>query len=181
MRKMGWRASDTRELSFRDCAVPEENLLGERGAGYRQFLEILDGGRISIAAMGLGLAQGAYDLAAAYARERKQFGQPIGKFQAIQFKLADMATEIEAGRGLVYRAAWLKDQGRPYGQAAAMAKLFTGELAHRVANHALQIHGGYGFMDEYPISRLYRDQKVLEIGEGTNEVQRLVIARHLGF
>jgi short/branched chain acyl-CoA dehydrogenase len=180
MQKMGWRASDTRELSFRDCAVPEGNLLGERGAGYRQFLEILDGGRISIAAMGLGLAQGAYDLAAAYARERKQFGQPISKFQAIQFKLADMATEIEAGRGLVYRAAWLKDQGRPYAQAAAMAKLYTGELAHRVANHALQIHGGYGFMDEYAISRLYRDQKVLEIGEGTNEVQRLVIARHLG-
>jgi short/branched chain acyl-CoA dehydrogenase len=181
MRKMGWRASDTRELSFRDCAVPEGNLLGERGAGYRQFLEILDGGRISIAAMGLGLAQGAYDLAAAYARERQQFGQPISKFQAIQFKLADMATEIEAGRALVYRAAWLKDQGRPYAQAAAMAKLFTGELAHRAANHALQIHGGYGFMDEYAISRLYRDQKVLEIGEGTNEVQRLVIARHLGF
>jgi short/branched chain acyl-CoA dehydrogenase len=181
MRKMGWHASDTRELSFRDCAVPEANLLGERGAGYRQFLEILDGGRISIAAMGLGLAQGAYDLAAAYARERKQFGQPISKFQAIQFKLADMATEIEAGRGLVYKVAWLKDQGRPFGQAAAMAKLYTGELAHRVANQALQIHGGYGYMDEYAISRLYRDQKVLEIGEGTNEVQRLVIARHLGF
>jgi short/branched chain acyl-CoA dehydrogenase len=181
MRKMGWRASDTRELSFRDCAVPEDNLLGERGAGYRQSLEILDGGRISIAAMGLGLAQGAYELASAYARERKQFGQRISKFQAIQFKLADMATEIEAGRGLVYRAAWLKDRGRPYGQAAAMAKLYTGELAHRVANHALQIHGGYGFMDEYAISRFYRDQKVLEIGEGTNEVQRLVIARHLGF
>ncbi len=181
MRKMGWRASDTRELSFRDCAVPEGNLLGERGAGYRQFLEILDGGRISIAAMGLGLAQGAYDLAGTYARERKQFGQPISKFQAIQFKLADMATEIEAGRGLVYKVAWLKDQGRPFGQAAAMAKLYTGELAHRVANQALQIHGGYGYMDEYAISRLYRDQKVLEIGEGTNEVQRLVIARHLGF
>jgi short-chain 2-methylacyl-CoA dehydrogenase len=181
MRKMGWHASDTRELSFRDCAVPARNLLGDRGAGYRQFLEILDGGRISIAAMGLGLAQGAYDLAAAYARERKQFGQPISKFQAIQFKLADMATEIEAGRGLVYKAAWLKDQGRPFGQAAAMAKLYTGELAHRVANQALQIHGGYGFMDEYAISRLYRDQKVLEIGEGTNEVQRVVIARHLGF
>jgi short-chain 2-methylacyl-CoA dehydrogenase len=180
MRKMGWRASDTRELSFRDCAVPEGSLLGDRGAGYRQFLEILDGGRISIAAMGLGLAQGAYELASAYARERKQFGQPISRFQAIQFKLADMATEIEAGRGLVYKAAWLKDQGRPFGQAAAMAKLFTGELAHRTANHALQIHGGYGFMDEYAISRLYRDQKVLEIGEGTNEVQRLVIARHLG-
>jgi short-chain 2-methylacyl-CoA dehydrogenase len=181
MRKMGWRASDTRELSFSDCAVPAANLLGERGAGYRQFLEILDGGRISIAAMGLGLAQGAYDLAGAYARERKQFGQPIAKFQAIQFKLADMATEIEAGRSLVYKAAWLKDQGRPFGEAAAMAKLYTGELAHRAANHSLQIHGGYGFMDEYAISRLYRDQKVLEIGEGTNEVQRLVIARHLGF
>jgi short/branched chain acyl-CoA dehydrogenase len=181
MRKMGWNAADTRELSFRDCEVPEGNLLGERGAGYRQFLEILDGGRISIAAMGLGLAQGAYDLAATYARERQQFGQPISKFQAIQFKLADMATEIEAGRGLVYKAAWLKDRGRPFAQAAAMAKLYTGELAHRVANQSLQIHGGYGYMDEYAISRLYRDQKVLEIGEGTNEVQRLVIARHLGF
>ncbi len=180
MRKMGWRASDTRELSFRDCAVPEGNLLGERGAGLRQFLEILDGGRISVAAMGLGLAQGAFELASSYARERKQFGKPISTFQAIQFKLADMATEIEAARGLVYKAAWLKDQGRPFAQAAAMAKLYTGELAHRVANHALQIHGGYGFMDEYAISRLYRDQKVLEIGEGTNEVQRLVIARHLG-
>jgi short/branched chain acyl-CoA dehydrogenase len=180
MRKMGWNAADTRELSFRDCEVPEGNLLGERGAGYRQFLEILDGGRISIAAMGLGLAKGAYDLAASYARERRQFGQPISKFQAIQFKLADMATEIEAGRGLVYKAAWLKDQGRPFAQAAAMAKLYTGELAHRVANQSLQIHGGYGYMDEFAISRLYRDQKVLEIGEGTNEVQRLVIARHLG-
>jgi short/branched chain acyl-CoA dehydrogenase len=179
MRKMGWRASDTRELSFRDCSVPEGNLLGERGRGYRQFLEVLDGGRISIAAMGLGLARGAYELASEYARERQQFGQPISKFQAIQFQLADMATEIEAGRNLVYKAAWLKDRGRPFGQAAAMAKLYTGELAHRVANQALQIHGGYGFMDEYAISRLYRDQKVLEIGEGTNEVQRLVIARHL--
>jgi short-chain 2-methylacyl-CoA dehydrogenase len=181
MQKLGWRASDTRELSFRDCAVPEDHLLGTRGAGLRQFLEILDGGRISVAAMGLGLAQGAYDLASAYARERKQFGQPIGKFQAIQFQLADMATEIEAARNLVYKAAWLKDQGRPFAQAAAIAKLYTGELAHRVANAALQIHGGYGFMDEYAISRLYRDQKVLEIGEGTNEIQRLVIARGLGF
>ena len=180
MRKLGWRASDTRELSFRDCAVPEGSLLGERGAGLRQFLEILDGGRISIAAMGLGLADGAYELAAGYAREREQFGRPIAKFQAIQFQLADMATEIEAGRQLVYRAAWLKDEGRPFAQAAAMAKLYTGELAHRVANHALQIHGGYGYMDEYAISRFYRDQKVLEIGEGTNEIQRLVIARHLG-
>jgi short-chain 2-methylacyl-CoA dehydrogenase len=180
MQKMGWRASDTRELSFQDCAVPEDHLLGERGAGLRQFLEILDGGRISVAAMGLGLAQGAFDLASAYARERQQFGQPIGKFQAIQFQLADMATEIEAGRNLVYKAAWLKDQGRPFAQAAAIAKLYTGELANRVVNGAVQIHGGYGFMDEYAISRLYRDQKVLEIGEGTNEIQRLVIARGLG-
>jgi short/branched chain acyl-CoA dehydrogenase len=180
MRKMGWRASDTRELSFQDCAVPEGNLLGERGRGFHQFLEILDGGRISVAAMGVGLAQGAYDLAFAYAKERQQFGRPIASYQAIQFKLADMATEIEAGRQLVYKAAWLKDQGRPFAQEAAMAKLFTGELAHRVANHAVQIHGGYGFMDEFAISRFYRDQKVLEIGEGTNEIQRMVIAKHLG-
>jgi alkylation response protein AidB-like acyl-CoA dehydrogenase len=181
MRKMGWRASDTRELSFRDCSVPEDHLLGKRGAGLKQFLEILDGGRISVAAMGLGLAQGAFDLASSYARERKQFGQPIGKFQAIQFQLADMATEIEAGRNLVYKAAWLKDEGHPFAQAAAFAKLYTGELANRAVNAALQIHGGYGFMDEYAVSRFYRDQKVLEIGEGTNEIQRLVIARGLGF
>jgi short/branched chain acyl-CoA dehydrogenase len=180
MHKMGWRASDTRELSFQDCAVPEGNLLGERGRGFQQFLAILDGGRISVAAMGLGLAQGAYDLAYAYAKERQQFGRPIAEFQAVQFKLADMAVEIEAGRQLVYRSAWLKDQGRPFAEAAAMAKLFTGELSGRVVNHALQIHGGYGFMDEYAISRLYRDQKVLEIGEGTNDVQRMVIAKHLG-
>jgi short-chain 2-methylacyl-CoA dehydrogenase len=180
MKKLGWRASDTRELSFKDCGVPEENLLGPRGEGFRQFLEILDGGRISIAAMGVGLAQGAYDLAYAYAHERKQFGQPIAKFQAVQFKLADMATEIEAGRTMVYKAAWLKDQGRDFGLAAAQAKLYTGELSNRAVNWSLQIHGGYGYMDEYPISRLYRDQKILEIGEGTNEVQRMVIARHLG-
>jgi short-chain 2-methylacyl-CoA dehydrogenase len=180
MEKLGWRASDTRELSFRDCAIPETNLLGERGGGLRQFLEILDGGRISIAAMGLGLAQGAYELALRYAREREQFGRPIGSFQAVQFKLADMATEIEAARGLVHRAAWLKDEGRPFALEAAMAKLFTGELSHRVASEALELHGGYGFMEESPIARFYRDQKVLEIGEGTNEVQRMVIARHLG-
>jgi short/branched chain acyl-CoA dehydrogenase len=180
MKKIGWRASDTRELSFKDCAVPEGNLLGRRGEGFRQFLEILDGGRISVAAMGVGLAQGAYDLAYAYAQERKQFGQPIAKFQAVQFKLADMATEIEAGRTMVYKAAWLKDQGRDFGLAAAQAKLYTGELSNRAVNWALQIHGGYGYMDEYAISRLYRDQKILEIGEGTNEVQRMVIARHLG-
>jgi short/branched chain acyl-CoA dehydrogenase len=181
MQKLGWRASDTRELSFRDVRVPEGNLLGPRGKGFQQFLEILDGGRISVAAMGLGLAQGAYDLAAAYAKERKQFGQPISSFQAIQFQLADMATEIEAGRNMVYKAAWLKDQNRPFAKEAAMAKLHTGELSHRAANTALQIHGGYGFMDEFAISRLYRDQKILEIGEGTNEVQRMVIAKHLGF
>jgi alkylation response protein AidB-like acyl-CoA dehydrogenase len=180
MKKLGWRASDTRELSFEDCAVPEENLLGERGAGFRQFLEILDGGRISVAAMGVGLAQGAYDLAYEYAKERVQFGKPIASFQAIMFKLADMATEIEAGRGMVYKAAWLKDAGRPFAREAAMAKLYTGELSNRVANAALQIHGGFGYMDESAISRLYRDQKILEIGEGTNEVQRMVIARHLG-
>jgi short-chain 2-methylacyl-CoA dehydrogenase len=181
LKKIGWRASDTRELSFEDCAVPEENLLGPRGQGYRQFLEILDGGRISVAAMGVGLAQGAYDLAARYAHERRQFGRPIGSFQAVQFRLADMATEIEAGRNLVYKAAWLKDQGRPFAKEAAMAKLYTGELSNRAVNWSLQIHGGYGYMDEYPISRLYRDQKILEIGEGTNEVQRMVIAKHLGF
>jgi short/branched chain acyl-CoA dehydrogenase len=180
MHKLGWRASDTRELSFRSCAVPEENLLGPRGQGFHQFLEILDGGRISVAAMGVGLAQGAYDLAAAYAKERQQFGRPIASFQAIQFQLADMATEIEAGRQLVYRAAWLKDEGRPFALAAAQAKLFTGLLSNRVVNSALQIHGGYGFMEEFAISRFYRDQKILEIGEGTNEVQRMVIAKHLG-
>jgi len=180
MHKLGWRASDTRELAFRDCAVPEGNLLGERGRGYHQFLEILDGGRISVAAMGVGLAQGAYDLAFAYAQERQQFGKPISKFQAVQFQLADMATEIEAGRALVHRAAWLKDEGKPFALAAAQAKLYTGLLSNRAANAALQIHGGYGFMDEFAISRLYRDQKILEIGEGTNEVQRMVIAKLLG-
>ncbi len=180
MEKLGWRASDTRELSFKDVRVPEGNLLGERGKGFQQFLEILDGGRISVAAMGVGLAQGAYDLAFKYAQEREQFGKPIASFQAIQFQLADMAVEIEAGRNLVYKAAWLKDEGREFAKEAAMAKLYTGELSHRVVNQALQIHGGYGFMDESAISRLYRDQKILEIGEGTNEVQRMVIARHLG-
>ena len=180
MKKLGWHASDTRELSFENCAVPEGNLLGPRGRGFQQFLEILDGGRISVAAMGVGLAQGAYDLAYSYARERRQFGRAIAKFQAVQFQLADMATEIEAGRALVYRSAWLKDQGRDFGLAAAQAKLYTGELSNRAVNAALQIHGGYGYMDEYAISRLYRDQKILEIGEGTNEVQRMVIAKHLG-
>ncbi len=180
MEKLGWRASDTRELSFQGARVPEGNLLGPRGEGFRQFLQILDGGRISVAAMGVGLAQGCYDLAFAYAREREQFGRPISSFQAVQQKLVDMATEIEAARQLVWKAAWEKDQGRDFARTAAMAKLYSGELSHRAANWALQIHGGYGFMDEYAISRLYRDQKILEIGEGTNEVQRMVIARHLG-
>ena len=180
MEKMGWHASDTRELSFRDCPVSEGNLLGPRGQGFNQFLEILDGGRISVAAMAVGLAQGAYDLAAAYAQEREQFGRPISRFQAVQFRLADMATEIEAARNLVYKAAWVKDQGRPFGREAAIAKLYSGEMSNRVVNWALQVHGGYGYMDEFAISRLYRDQKILEIGEGTNEVQRMVIARHLG-
>jgi short/branched chain acyl-CoA dehydrogenase len=180
MHKLGWHASDTRELSFADCAVPEENLLGPLGNGFAQFMQILDGGRISVAAMGVGLAQGAYDLAFAYAQERQQFGRPISKFQAVQFQLADLSTEIEAGRQLVYRAAWLKDQGKPFGVAAAQAKLYTGLLSNRAVNSALQIHGGYGFMEEFAISRLYRDQKILEIGEGTNEVQRMVIAKRLG-
>ena len=180
MHKLGWRASDTRELSFEDCRVPEGNLLGERGKGFQQFMTILDGGRISVASMGVGLAQGAYDLAFSYARERRQFGKPISKFQAIQFQLADMATDIEAGRQLVYRAAWLKDQGKPFALAAAQAKLYTGLLSNRAVNSALQIHGGYGFMEDFAIARLYRDQKILEIGEGTNEVQRMVIARLLG-
>ena len=180
MHKLGWRASDTRERSFEDCAVPEGNLLGERGRGFAQFMEILDGGRISVAAMGVGLAQGAYDLAYAYAQERQQFGKPIAKFQAVQFQLADMSTEIEAGRQLVYRSAWLKDQGKPFGLAAAQAKLYTGLLSNRVVNAALQIHGGYGFTEEFAISRLFRDQKILEIGEGTNEVQRMVISKLLG-
>jgi alkylation response protein AidB-like acyl-CoA dehydrogenase len=180
MEKLGWKASDTRELSFQGARVPEGNLLGPRGEGFTQFLAILDGGRISVAAMGVGLAQGCYDLASAYAKERHQFGKPISKFQAVQEKLVDMATEIEAARNLVYKAAWEKDQGRDFSRTAAMAKLYSGELSHRAANSALQIHGGYGFMDEYAISRFYRDQKILEIGEGTNEVQRMVIAKHLG-
>ena len=180
MQKLGWRASDTRELSFQGVRVPDANLLGPRGEGFRQFMQILDGGRISVAAMGVGLAQGCYDLAHGYALERQQFGRPIAKFQSVQTMLVDMATEIEAARDLVWKAAWKKDQGRDFGKTAAMAKLFSGELSHRAANWALQIHGGYGFMDEYAISRLYRDQKILEIGEGTNEVQRMVIAKHLG-
>jgi alkylation response protein AidB-like acyl-CoA dehydrogenase len=179
-RKMGWNASDTRPLTFTDCRVPQENLLGPRGAGFKQFLHVLDIGRIGVAAMGVGLAQGALDQALAYARERHAFGQPISKFQAIQSKLADMATEIEAGRLLVYKAALLKDAGRNFTLTAAQAKLKTGRLAVRCSEEAVQIHGGYGYIEEYPVCRFYRDAKILTIGEGTDEVQQMVIARALG-
>lgn len=178
-RKMGWNASDTRPLSFADCRVPEENLLGPRGAGFKQFMQILDGGRIGVAAMGLGLAQGALDEAIAYAKQRRAFGQPIAKYQAIQGKIADIATEIEAARLLVYRAAALKDAGRDFSLTAAQAKLKTGRLAVRAAEEAVQIHGGYGYMEEYPVCRFYRDAKILTIGEGTDEVQQMVISRAL--
>jgi short-chain 2-methylacyl-CoA dehydrogenase len=179
-RKMGWNASDTRPLTFDGCRVPEENLLGPRGQGFKQFLHILDIGRIGVAAMGVGLAQGALDQALAYARERRAFGQPISKFQAIQAKLADMATEIEAARLLTYKAAFLKDEGRNFTLTAAQAKLKTGRLAVRCAEEAVQIHGGYGYIEEYPVCRFYRDAKILTIGEGTDEVQQMVIARALG-
>ena len=179
-RKMGWNASDTRPLTFSDCRVPEENLLGPRGQGFKQFLHILDIGRIGVAAMGVGLAQGALDEALAYAKERRAFGQPISKFQAIQSKLADMATEIEAARLLTYKAAFLKDEGRNFTLTAAQAKLKTGRLAVRCAEEAVQIHGGYGYIEEYPVCRFYRDAKILTIGEGTDEVQQMVIARALG-
>src|SRR5579884_1718185 len=179
-RKMGWNASDTRPLSFSDCRVPEENLVGGRGAGLRQFLRVLDIGRIGVAAMGVGLAQGALDQALAYAKERQAFGRPISKFQTIQAKLAKLATEIEATRLLVHKAAYLKDQGRDFGLIAAQAKLKSGRLAVRAADEAVQIHGGYGYIEEYPVARFYRDAKILTIGEGTDEVQELVIARALG-
>ena len=179
-RKMGWNASDTRPLSFADCRVPAENLVGERGAGLRQFLMVLDIGRIGVAAMGIGLAQGALDQALAYAKERRAFGAPISSFQTIQAKLADVSTEIEAARLLVHKAAWLKDNSRPFTLTAAQAKLKSGRLAVRAAEEAVQIHGGYGYIEEYPVCRFYRDAKVLTIGEGTDEVQQLVIARALG-
>jgi short-chain 2-methylacyl-CoA dehydrogenase len=179
-RKMGWNASDTRPLTFSDCRVPEENLLGPRGQGFKQFLHILDIGRIGVAAMGVGLAQGALDEALSYAKERRAFGQPISKFQAIQCKLADMATEIEAARLLTYKAAYLKDEGRNFTLTAAQAKLKTGRLAVRACEEAVQIHGGYGYIEEYPVCRFYRDAKILTIGEGTDEVQQMVIARALG-
>jgi short/branched chain acyl-CoA dehydrogenase len=179
-RKMGWNASDTRPLAFDGCRVPEENLLGPRGQGFKQFLQTLDGGRISVSAMGVGLAQGALDMALEYARERRAFGQPISKFQAIQTKLADLSTEIEAARLLTYKAAVLKDQGRNFSLTAAQAKLKTGRLAVRASDEAVQIHGGYGYIEEYPVCRFYRDAKILTIGEGTDEVQQMVIARALG-
>jgi short/branched chain acyl-CoA dehydrogenase len=172
-RKMGWNASDTRPLTFTDCRVPEANLVGHRGHGFRQFLQVLDIGRV-------GLAQGALDEALAYAKERQAFGQPISKFQAIQAKLADMATEIEACRLLVYKAALLKDAARNFSLTAAQAKLKSGRLAVRCAEEAVQIHGGYGYIEEYPVCRFYRDAKILTIGEGTDEVQQMVIARALG-
>jgi alkylation response protein AidB-like acyl-CoA dehydrogenase len=179
-RKMGWNASDTRPLTFEDCRVPAENLVGPRGQGFKQFLQTLDGGRIGVSAMGVGLAQGALDEALRYANERVAFGQPISKYQAIQAKLADMATEIEAARLLTYKAALEKDAGRSFSLTAAKAKLKTGRLAVRAAEEAVQIHGGYGYIEEYPVCRFYRDAKILTIGEGTDEVQQMVIARALG-
>ncbi|HEY4033361.1 MAG TPA: acyl-CoA dehydrogenase family protein [Ktedonobacteraceae bacterium] len=178
-KKMGWKASDTRPLSFEDCVVPEENILGQRGDGFKQFMHILDAGRVAIAALSVGLAQACLDEALSYAKQRKQFGQPISKFQSIQFKLADMDTEIELARLMYYKAAWLHMQGKPYTREASMAKLFASETAKRAADQAVQIHGGYGFMDEYPVSRYWRSVKINEIGEGTSEVQRMVIAKIL--
>jgi short-chain 2-methylacyl-CoA dehydrogenase len=179
-RKMGWNASDTRPLSFEDCRVPEGNLLGRRGEGFKQFLHILDGGRIGVAAMGVGLAQGALDEALAYAKERRAFGQPISRFQAIQAKIADISAEVEAARLLTYKAAIEKDRGQSFTLTAAQAKLKTGRLAVRATEEAVQIHGGYGYIEEYPVCRFYRDAKILTIGEGTDEVQQMVIARELG-
>ena len=179
-RKMGWNASDTRPLTFTECRVPEQNLLGPRGAGFKQFLHILDIGRIGVAAMGVGLAQGALDEALAYAKERRAFGQPISKFQAIQAKIADLSAQIEAARLLTHRAALEKDAGENFTLTAAQAKLITGRLAVRATEEAVQIHGGYGYIEEYPVCRFYRDAKILTIGEGTDEVQQMVIARALG-
>ncbi len=178
--KLMWRASNTAELYFEDVRVPAGNLLGKRGDGFHQMLSTLDAGRLSIGSMGLGCAQGAYELALNYAQERVQFGKPLVKFQANAFKLANMAMEIEAARNLMYKACWLKDNKRPYAKEAAMAKLYCSELARRVSNEAVQIHGGYGLMKEYDVERFYRDAKLLEIGEGTSEIQRLVISRHIG-
>lgn len=178
--KMTWRSSNTAELYFDDVQVSEENILGKKGEGFKQMLATLDSGRLAIAAMGLGGAQGAFEEALNYTKEREAFGQKISSFQVNAFKLADCATEIEAARNLLYKACWLKDQGRPFGKEAAMAKLYCSEVFYRVANHCVQLHGGYGLMEEYPAAKFYRDQKLLEIGEGTSEIQRLVIARSLG-
>jgi short/branched chain acyl-CoA dehydrogenase len=179
-RKMGWHASDTHGLRFEDCRVPAGNLLGERGRGFRQFLAILDDGRVAIAAMAVGIAQGCLEHSVSYAKERQAFGRPIGANQAVAFKCADMAVAVDAARLLTYRAAWLRDQGRPFRQEAAVAKLYSSEIAVDATRHATQIYGGYGYVDETPVSRFYRDAKVLEIGEGTSEIQRLVISRGLG-
>lgn len=178
--KMMWRASDTAQLFFDDCRVPEENVLGKIGEGSKIMLSTLDSGRLSIAAMGLGCAQGAYELALSYAQERRQFGQPISKFQAIAFKLADMALKIELARNLLYKACWLKDTGQHFAKEAAMSKLYCSEIAREVADEAVQIHGGYGLMKDYAVERFYRDQRLLQIGEGTSEIQRLVISRYIG-
>jgi hypothetical protein len=177
--KLGMRASDTGEVLFRDCAIPEGNLIGERGEGFIGAMRILDGGRISIAALSVGIAQGAYEAALAYSKQRRQFGKPIAEFQAIRHKLADMATEIEASRLLTYQAGALADQGKPVTKASSMAKLFASETAVRVANEAVQVHGGYGFIKDYPVEKFYRDSKLMTIGEGTSEVQRLVISREI--
>ncbi|HZA61174.1 MAG TPA: acyl-CoA dehydrogenase family protein [Actinomycetota bacterium] len=179
-RKVGWRASDTHEITFNDCRVPEENLLGDREKGFAQFMATLDDGRIAIAALGVGLAQGCLEESVKYAKEREAFGRPIGAFQGIQFKIADMKRAVETARLVVYKAAWLKDQGRPYKAAASLAKLHATEIAVDAARQALQVHGAYGYIEEFPVARYYRDAKVLEIGEGTNELQRILIARDLG-
>lgn len=177
--KMMWRASDTAQLFFDDCRVPESNILGKQGEGSKIMLSTLDAGRLSIAAMGLGCAQGAYELALAYAKERKQFGQTLSKFQIISFKLADMALKIELARNLLYKACWLKDTGQSFGKESAMAKLYCSEIAKEVADEAVQIHGGYGLMKDYAVERFYRDQRLLQIGEGTSEIQRMVISRYI--
>ena len=179
-RKIGWHASDTHELAFDDCRVPEENLLGERGRGFAQFLAILDEGRVAIAALGVGLAQGALEESVKYANERTAFGRPIGAFQGMQFKIADMQVAVETARLATYKAAWLRDRGRSFKAAASLAKLYASEIAVTCAREAVQVHGGYGFSEEFPVARFYRDSKVLEIGEGTNEIQRILIARDLG-
>ena len=179
-RKMGWHHSDTHELSYNDCRVPEENLLGNRGEGFKNFLKILDDGRIAIAALAVGLAQGCVDESVKYAKERTAFGRPIGDFQGLQFMIADMALKTDLARQAYYRAAWLAEQGRPYKKEAAMAKLYASEIAVDVARDAVQVHGGYGYIEEFPVCRHFRDSKILEIGEGTSEVMRILIARELG-